>query len=63
MVPDLQTLLMYLFERFKSHETIYRRESTRLWENLVTQSPPSVGAEAMPNNLKLWIKDYYCKQR
>lgn len=61
VVPDLQTLLMFLFERFKSHETICRRESTRLWESLVMQSPPSVRSEGMPNNLKLWIKDYYCK--
>ena len=36
VVPDLQTLLMYLFERFKAHETVSRREATRLWEALVT---------------------------
>lgn len=61
VVPNLQTLLIFLFERFKSHETAFRREATKLWEILVTKSPPKIGAESMPNDLKGWIKDYYCK--
>lgn len=30
-VPDLPTLILYIFERFKSHETVYRRESVKMW--------------------------------
>ena len=41
IVPDLQTMLLFIFERFKSFEPVYRRESIKLWESLVTQSPPS----------------------
>jgi hypothetical protein len=35
IVPDLSTLMIFLFEKFKQHETIYRQESVKLWENLV----------------------------
>jgi DNA-dependent protein kinase catalytic subunit len=64
IVPDLQTLLLFAFERFKSFETVYRREATRLWENLVTRSPPSANPKTrMPTELKAWIKEHYCGVR
>ena len=52
-------MMLFIFERFKYLETVYRRESIKLWENLVTKSPRS----AVPNDVKRWIKDYYCKNR
>jgi hypothetical protein len=63
-VPDLATMLLFAFERFKSLETVYREESIKLWENLVTKSPPSTNQRAqIPNDFKRWIRDYYCVTR
>ena len=63
-VPDLTTMLLYTFERFKSLETVYREESIKLWENLVTKSPPSSNQRVqLPNDFKRWIRDYYCVAR
>lgn len=60
--PDLQTMMIYIFEKFKSFETIYRRESIKLWENLVTKGPPSANLK-IPNDYKRWIRDYYSHHR
>ena len=57
-------MMLFTFERFKSRETVFRRESIKLWENLVTKSPPSANpAMRTPNDVKRWIKDYYCVGR
>lgn len=64
IVPDLVTMMLFVFEKFKRRETVYRRESIKLWEHLVTQSPPSSNPRSKaPNNVKSWIKDYYCVHR
>ena len=57
-------MLLFAFERFKSLETVYREESIKLWENLVTKSPPSTNQKVqLPNDFKRWIRDYYCVTR
>lgn len=64
IVPDLQTMLLFTFERFKSFETVYRREAIKLWESLVAQSPPSANPKTrIPNDFKSWITEYYCTVR
>ena len=53
-------------ERFKSYETNYRKEAIKLWETLLTQSPPSatpLKAGKFPKDFKSWIRDYYCPAR
>jgi len=60
-------MLLFTFERFKSHETVYRRESVKLWEGLVTESPPSANPSnpkvRLPNDFKGWIRECYCPVR
>ena len=64
IVPNLQTMMLFIFEKFKYLETVYRRESIKLWENLVTKGPPSSNPKMnIPNDVKRWIKDYYCVHR
>jgi hypothetical protein len=64
IVPNLQTMMLFIFEKFKCLEPVYRRESIKLWENLVKSSPPSSNPKVtIPNDLKKWIKDYYCAHR
>ena len=51
---------IFLFEKFKCFETVYRRESVKLWENLVRKCPPIKSDKmGIPNDLKKWIRDYY----
>jgi hypothetical protein len=64
IITDLQTLNIFLFEKFKCFETVYREESIKLWENLVRKSPPIKSDKLdIPNDFKRWIKDYYIGNR
>jgi len=62
-VPDITTLMVFMFDKFKAKETNYRQASIELWSNLVLKCPPQKTAMMKkPNDLKSWITDYYCKQ-
>jgi hypothetical protein len=54
--------IIVLFEKFTAVEKVYRRESMKLWEALISSLPPK-NAEKMPDKPKEWIVDYYIKKR
>jgi hypothetical protein len=55
-------MIIFLFEKFKSYEMVFRHQSIQMWQNLVKNSITCKDFK-IPNDYKEWIQIYYSKNR